>query len=171
MEVEHIDLIEFGPTLLMNLVTLIVLFLILKKFFFEKVRAFMLAREQTIRDSFDNADHVNRQADDKLKEYNDLLLEIDAKSRDVIRESKQRADTRAEEIIAEADRKAKEMINQAERTIEREKLRAVEDMRDQIASLALLAAEKILEKELDIKSHGAIIDSVINQAGNTQWKH
>jgi F-type H+-transporting ATPase subunit b len=155
----------------MNLFTLLVLYLILKKFFFEKVRAFMQAREQTIKDSFDNADHVNRLADEKLKEYNDLLLEIDAKGREVIKESKQRADARADEIIAEANRKASEILAQAEKEITRERLKAVDDMHEQIVSLALLAAERILEKELDKKSHEALIDGVIKQAGNTQWKH
>jgi F-type H+-transporting ATPase subunit b len=169
--IEHVPLISFGPTLLMNLVTLVVLFLILRKFFFEKIRNFMIAREQTIKDSFDNADHVNKLADEKLKEYRDQLAEIDAKGREVIRESKQRADARAQEIVEAADRKAGEMIIQAEKEVERVKLRAVEDMREQIASLAILAAEKILERELDHSRQAAIIDGILAQAGNSQWKH
>jgi F-type H+-transporting ATPase subunit b len=164
-------LIHFGPTLLMNLVTLIVLFLILKKFFFEKVRNFIKAREQSVQDTFDNAAHVNKLADEKLQEYNGQLAEIDAKSREAIKESKQRADARAQEIFDDANRRASEMILQAEREIEREKLKAVDDMRDQIASLAIYAAERILEKELDSSRHMAIIDSIIEQAGNSGWKH
>jgi F-type H+-transporting ATPase subunit b len=164
-------LIDFGPTLLMNMVTLVVLYLILKKFFFEKVRGFMQAREQTVKDAFDNAEHVNLLADEKLREYNEQLAQIDAKSRETIRESKQRADARAREIIENADRKAGEMIAQAEREIEKDKLKAIGEMRDQIASLAIYAAEKILEKELDQSAHTAIIDSVIAQAENSGWKH
>jgi F-type H+-transporting ATPase subunit b len=164
-------LISFGPTLLMNLVTLIVLFLILKKFFFEKVRNFMEAREQTVRDAFDNADHVNKLADEKLGEYREKLSEIEAKGREVIRESKLKADTRAQEIIDEAGRKASDMILQAEREVDRIKLRAVEDMKEQIASLAVYAAEKILEREIDHKGQADIIDSIIDQAGISQWKH
>jgi F-type H+-transporting ATPase subunit b len=164
-------LIDFGPTLLMNLVTLIVLYLILKKFFFEKIRDFVQAREQTVKDTFDNADRVNKLADEKLREYNEQLSQIDAIGRETVKESKRRADERAQEIINEANRKAGEMIAQAEREIEREKLKSVGEMRDHIASLALYAAEKILEKELDASAHTAIIDSVIEQAENTGWKH
>ncbi|MDR2132194.1 MAG: F0F1 ATP synthase subunit B [Clostridiales Family XIII bacterium] len=164
-------LIDFGPTLLMNLITLIVLYLILKKFFFEKVRNFMQAREQAVKDAFDNADRVNKLADEKLREYNDQLTLIEAKSRETIKESKLRADERAREILDEAGRKAGEMITQAEREIEKEKLRSVGEMREHIASLALYAAEKILEKELDPIAQTAIIDSVIEQAENSKWTH
>jgi F-type H+-transporting ATPase subunit b len=164
-------LISFGPTLLMNLVTLIVLYLILKKFFFEKIRNFVQTREQTVKDAFDNAEHVNKLADEKLREYNEQLSQIEAKSREAIRESKLRADARAQEILEEANRKASDMIMQAEKEIEREKLKAIGEMRDQIAALAVYAAEKILEKELDAVAQAAIVDNVINQAENTGWKH
>jgi F-type H+-transporting ATPase subunit b len=164
-------LISFGPTLLMNLVTLVVLYLILKKFFFEKIRNFVQAREQTVKDTFDNAEHVNKLADEKLREYNEQLSLIDAKSRETVRESKLRADARAQEILEEANRKASDMIMQAEREIEREKLKAIGEMREQIASLAVYAAEKILEKELDAAAQAAIVDNVINQAENSGWKH
>lgn len=169
--IEYTPLISFGPTLLMNMITLIVLYLVLRKFFFAKIRNFMQMREQTVKDSFDNAEHVNKLADEKLREYNEKLAEIDAKGREVIRESKLRADARAQEIIDAADKKASEMILQAEREVEREKLKAVDEMRGQIASLAIYAAEKILEKEIDQGRHTAIIDSIISQAGNSQWKH
>jgi F-type H+-transporting ATPase subunit b len=164
-------LIDFGPTLLMNLVTLVVLYLILKKFFFEKVRGFVQSREQTVKDSFDNAEHVNRLADEKLREYNEQLSQIDAKRRETIREGKERADARAKDILEDANRKASDLIAQAEREIEREKTKAIGEMRDQIASLAVYAAEKILEKELDTNAQAAIIDNVIAQAGSSGWNH
>jgi F-type H+-transporting ATPase subunit b len=155
----------------MNLVTLVVLYLILKKFFFEKVRDFVQAREQTVKDSFDNAEHVNKLADEKLREYKEQLSQIEATSREAVKESKLRADARAQEILEEANRKASELIAQAEREIEKEKLKAIGEMRDQIASLAVYAAEKILEKELDMTAHIGLIDNVIEQAGSSGWKH
>jgi F-type H+-transporting ATPase subunit b len=129
------------------------------------------AREQTVKDSFDNAEHVNRLADEKLREYKEQLSDIDAKRRETIREGKERADARAQEILSAADRRAGEMIAQAEKEIEREQLKAIGEMRDQVASLAIYAAEKILEKELDANAHSVIIDNVIEQAGNSGWKH
>jgi F-type H+-transporting ATPase subunit b len=167
---EHTALISFGPTLFMNMITLFVLFLILRKFFFEKVRNFMQAREQSVQDAFDNADHVNKLADEKLLEYNNRLAEIDARGREVLRESKQRADVRAQEIIEEANRKSGEMLLLTQNQIESEKLKALDDMKDQIAALAILAAEKILERELDHSGQTAIIDNIIARAGNSEWK-
>ena len=131
----------------------------------------MQAREQTIEDKFNNAEHVKKQANELLESYKAKLDGIEAKSREIIKESKQRADARSDEIVAEAERKASEIVKQAAREIEAEKLRAVDEMREQIATLAILAAERILEKELDLRSHAAIIDGVINQASMAQLKH
>lgn len=169
--IEYTPLISFNWTLVMNLVTLLVLYLILKKFFFEKIHNFILAREQSVQDSFDNAEHVNELASQKLDEYNLQLAGIDAERREIIKESKARADARAKEIVDEANRKASDIILQAEKEVERERAKAMEDMREQVASLALLAAEKIIEKQLDHKEQDVIINGIIEQAGQTEWKH
>ena len=52
---EYTGLIEINWSIIMIWITVIVLFLVLKKFFFEKVKTFMETRSNSIQDAFDSA--------------------------------------------------------------------------------------------------------------------
>jgi F-type H+-transporting ATPase subunit b len=153
----------------MNMITLLVLFLILKKFFFEKVRNFMLAREQKVKDSFTNAEKVNAEAERKLNEYNAKIESIEQERTDILKESKHKADDQAKKIIDEAQEKAHRIIMDAENEIEREKNAAIDDMKEQIALLSVYAAEKIIEKQIDAKEQQHIIDGIIEEVDKSKW--
>ena len=165
------ELIQFNWTLVMNWVTVIVLFLILKKFFFEKVHNFVLARENAIKDAYDNADAVNRKADEKLEAYNKRIANIESEGRDIIKNAKVRAESQANNIIEEAHKKAEDMILKANEEIEKEKAQAIVDVKDQIIAYALMAAEKIMEKEILVEGQDAFIDKIIEEAGTSEWRN
>ena len=168
---EYTGLIEFNWSLVMIWITVIVLFLVLKKYFFEKVRKFMEDRSNSIQDAFDSAEAINRKADEKMENYNRRIADVEAKGRDIIREAKVRADAQAREIIEDANKQASEIISKAERNIEREKEKAMEEMRREIAALAILAAEKIVERELENAGQEAVVDEIIKQARSTGWQN
>jgi F-type H+-transporting ATPase subunit b len=74
------------------------------------------------------------------------------------------------EIVRAAEERAQQIVRQAERQIEAEKERALSDMREQIGMLAVYAAEKIIEKQLDQTAQQAVLDGVLKEAENRQWK-
>jgi F-type H+-transporting ATPase subunit b len=164
-------LIGFNWTLLMVLITFAILYFILKKYFFEKVHNFMEAREQKVIDSFDNAAKANEEADARLADYTAKIDNAEEERREIIKNGKAAADRRAESIINEANERAASIIKQAEKEAEREKAAAVEEMKEHLAMLAVYAAEKILEKELDDKAQQSIIDGIIKEAGEDTWIH
>lgn len=167
----NLNLIQFTPTLFMNMITLLVLFLILRKFFWQKLRDFMLARQQKVTDAFANADKVNAEADQKLANYNAKLSEIEQERTEILKESKRKADTQAKQIIDEANEKAHHIVMEAQKEIEREKARAMDDMKQQIALLSVYAAEQIIDKNIDAKEQQHIIDDIIEEAGKSTWTH
>jgi F-type H+-transporting ATPase subunit b len=154
----------------MVLITFAALFLILRKTFWGKVRAFMQAREQKIIDGFDNAAEANRVANARLDEYNAKIADIKSERRDMLTEAKRRADDNAREIIKRAEEKAQQLLRQTSEQIEAEKERALTDMREQIGMLAVYAAERIIEKQLDAAGQQAIVDSVLKEAETNEWK-
>ncbi|MDR0519017.1 MAG: F0F1 ATP synthase subunit B [Clostridiales Family XIII bacterium] len=163
-------LIGIDDTFWMAIATFAVLFLVMRKLFWQKIRAFMKAREQRIIDEFDNAAEANRVADERLGEYNSKISDIKSERRDMLAEAKQRADENAKGIIRAAEEKAQQIVRQAERQIEAEKERALSDMREQVGMLAVYAAEKILEKQLDVSAQQAVVDNVLREAESRQWK-
>jgi F-type H+-transporting ATPase subunit b len=164
-------LIGFNWTLAMVLVTFGVLYLILKKFFFEKLHNFMVAREQKVKDQFDNAAAANAQAETLLSDYKEQIADVEAEKREILKEGKQLADQRAKAIIDEANERAASIMKQAENEIERERKVAMETMKDQVAMLAIYAAEKIIEQKLGEKEQQFIIDDIIKDASVGTWNH
>ena len=168
---EYTGLIEINWSIIMIWITVIVLFLVLKKFFFEKVKNFMETRSNSIQDAFDSAEAVNRRADEKMQNYTKRIANVEAEGREIIRDAKIKADAQAREIIEDANKQAAEMLNKAERNIEREKQKAKEEMRREVAALALMAAERIVEREIQNIGQDEIVDEVINKARSTGWQN
>ncbi|EDN70920.1 ATP synthase F0, subunit B [Beggiatoa sp. PS] len=92
----------------------------------------------------------------------------------IIRDAKQDAtdfiasgNKRATEIIEEAKQQArvegKRQLDVALSEIEQEINRAREDLRKQVVNLALKTAEKILEREVDVKTHDVFIDDMMKK--------
>lgn len=164
-------LIELNWTSLMIVINLLILYIILKKYFWEKIRQFMLDRENAVRDAFDSAEAMNKRADEKMRNYSARIANVEEEGREIIRQAKQQADAQAQDILAEAREQASEMIAKAEKNIELEKAKAMEEMRQEIGTLALMAAEKIVGREIDAVGQEAIIDDVINQARSGGWQN
>ena len=90
----------------------------------------------------------------------------------------QDARSRAADILAQAEKRSAQMIDEARNTardeagrekvaakaeIEQERTRAREQLRDQVASLVIAGAEKILRREVDAKAHAQLLDEIKRQ--------
>ncbi len=166
----YTPLMEFNPTLLMIVITLFVLYLILRKNFFEKIRNYTLARENEIKSSFDSAEETVKAANETLQKYEAKMSGAEAEKRDIIAMGKQRADAQAKSIIDEAKEEAARIKARAMEEIEQERQKAVLEMQKQIAALAIMAAEKILEKQINDREQDEIVDKIIEQAGAGKWQ-
>ncbi len=167
----YTQLIQFDWSYLMIIVNVIILYLIMKRFFFEKIRNFMQKRQDDIKDALDNADKVNADAESLKNDYEKKIASLEEEGRVIINNSKIKAEEKAREIITQAEQKADLMRKHAEIEMERQKRAAIEDMKDEIAALSILAAEKIIEKQLNIAEHQAVINKVLNEAGKMKWRN
>ncbi len=156
--------------LLFTAVTLLVLFLILKHFFFEKVHNFMEAREKMVKDSLLRAENVNREAEDKLQMYRDKLQQADDEGRKIVKEARASAKLQAGEIVEEADKKARNLIEHAQKEIRREEYHARKALQEEIGDMALLAAEQILQEELTPDRKKQLVSQILREAGEHPWK-
>ncbi|MGI6766520.1 MAG: F0F1 ATP synthase subunit B [Lentihominibacter sp.] len=166
----HTGLIEFNWTSVMLLVNVFILYLILRKFFWEKIKKFMDDRANAVKDAIDSAEAMNKRADEKMANYSKRIANLEEEGREIIKASKQQADVQAQIIIEEARQQASEIIAKGERIIKLEQAKAMDEMRKEIASLALMAAEQIVEREVESTGHEAIVDDIIRNAGNAEWQ-
>jgi ATP synthase F0, B subunit len=149
----------------------LILIAVLTKFLYKPFLANLENRKQSIQDAFDNAEAVNKRADEKMSAYNKRIANVEQEAREILKDAKMKADRQASQIVDEANEKASLMLQKAEAEIERQKILAVEEAKEQIAMLAVMAAEKIIEKELDASGQTQLIDNILKEAGASGWQN
>ena len=156
---------------LFYMINFLILVGVLTKFLYKPFLGILEERKQKIQDAFDNAEMINRRADEKMANYTSRIANVEEEGRQIIKEARQRAEAQAADIIKEANEKASQIIAAAERQVELDKQKAVEDMKQQVAALALMAAEKIVERDIAEIGQEQIVDEIIEQAGSGQWQN
>lgn len=162
-------LVQIDWTLLFQIINTIILYLALKRFLFKPISKFMKSRQDSIIESIQKAEEKNEEALALKAQYEEKLSQAEEEGRQLIREAAKRAEARADEIIKEAQAKAEKMLKKAEEEIQREHVKAVNALKDQIASLVVMAAGRVIEKDLDEKSHAALIEEFVNEVGEAKW--
>ena len=149
----------------------LILLAVLAKFMYKPFLANLERRKQMIEDAISNAEAVNKRADEKMNSYNKRIAGAEREAAGIINEAKIKADKQASQIIDDANEKAALIMQKAEQEIERQKDAAITEARVQIGMLAVMAAEKIIEKELDDVGQTQIIDSILDEAGAAGWQN
>lgn len=172
MEVKlYQGLLEINWNLLFSTITVLVLYLILKHFFFEKVHKFMEARKAAVQDNLDRAKATEEEAQALLSEYQATLSNAEEEKRAIIKKAKAEADRRADTIVGEAKIQAQQIVSEAHENMRAEEEKAVVQLKKEVSSLAVLAAERIMQRELDEKSQQALVDQVLEEAAREKWQN
>ena len=139
------------------------LLFLLYKYAWKPITASLLQREETIDASIKRAERALAEARQIQAENEKSRREAEQEAQRVLRDAREAADrVRAEEV--EKTRTAiRQMKEQAQADIEREKQSALEELRDEVAELAIQAAEKILRENLDAGRQKKLVDRFIEQ--------
>ncbi|NTU45758.1 MAG: F0F1 ATP synthase subunit B [Chlorobiaceae bacterium] len=142
-------------------VTFVIVLLILKKVAWGPILTALEEREKGIQSSIDRAYHAKDEAEAALRKNSELLAKADAESDKIIREGKDFADKLRGDITEKAQAEAQKMISMAKDEIDQEKRRALNELRTEVADLAVKGAEKIIRGSLDADLQKKIVDSMI----------
>ena len=163
-------LVELSWTLVFQIINTIVLFLILKRLLFKPVTQFMESRKNAITDSLNEAEQKNKEADNVKLDYETKLNNAQEEARQIIREATKRAEERSSEIIKEAEAQYAKILDRAELEIQREQKKAMNVLKDQMATLAIMAAGKMIKKKMDDEDHNLLIKEFIDEVGEDVWR-
>lgn len=164
-------LVELNWTFLFQIINTLILYYILKRILFKPVTGFMESRKSSIADSLKEAETKEKEAEELKAEYQSKLDKAQDEAREIIREATKRADERSNEIIKEAQDEAARIMDRAEAEIEREQKKAINLLKDEMATLAVMAAGKMINKNLDGESHNKLIKEFIDEVGEEAWKN
>lgn len=153
-------------TLIFTWGNLLILLLLMKKFLFKPVRKMMLDRENEVKAMYDDAENSKSDAAKLKAEYENKLSVARDDAEEIIKTATRNAALKSEEIIAEAHSSAAGIIERADKQIEAEKRNAENELKDEVAGLAVSIASKVIEKELDEEKHKELINSFIDKMGD-----
>lgn len=152
-------------TIVGTLANLLILFLVVKHFLFDKVNAILEARKTEVEKTYEEANKMLQTAEKLEKAKLDMLEGVKEESAEIIKNATKKAQNRSDEIISEAQDEARALTVKANADIEKEKKRAVNQIKDDISDIAISIAEKVVSKEIDPKTHDELIDSFIDSIG------
>ena len=132
-------------TLIFTWANLLILFFIMKKLFFKPVTNMLKQREEEVQSMYEKAEEAQKNAEALEKEYNESLSGAKEEAARIIKDAAKEATAKGERIISDAKMEAAAVRSKAEKDIEREKQSAVNEIRDDIASIAISVAEKVIE--------------------------
>jgi F-type H+-transporting ATPase subunit b len=148
-----------------QLVIFLILLALLKKYALGPVMNMMKKREEHIANEINNSEQRNKEAQKLVEEQRELLKQARLEAQSLVENAKKLGEQQKEEIIQAARAEAGRLKDGALQEIEREKELAVATLREQVASLSVLIASKVIEKELNEQEQEKLINDYINEVG------
>ena len=139
---------EFG-LFFWTLLAFLIVFFILKKFAWKPILNMLGEREQGIADSIATAERVKEEMSQLKSENEKLLMQAREERTAMLREAKETRDKIVGEAKDLAKAEANKIIIDAQHQIEQQKNAALTAVKNEIGSLAIEVAEKILRKQLN----------------------
>jgi len=152
-------------TALFTLLNTLTIFFVAKKFLFGPVMKIIRDRQKEIDDMYAQADQSKQQAEKLQSEYEDKLSVATQTSDRLVKEAMARGKNREEEIVRAANREADAIRQKAAEDIAREKKKALNDAKDEISSIAMDIAEKVVGATLDSDRQQKLVDSFLEELG------
>ena len=120
----------------------------------------MEARQKRIADGLAAAEKGKHEEELAKKKAVEVLKEAKAQAAEVVVQGQKRASEIVEEAKVTARTEGERIVTAANAEIEREINQAKEALRAQVASIAVAGAEKVLKREIDAKSHDALLNDL-----------
>ena len=118
-------------------------------------------REERIRDSLDSAEKALAKAEEISRDNKKALKEAEVAAQKIRKEAIEDAELLRNERIEKAKKEAERLVENARLKIEQEKKSALNELRNQVAELAVQSASIIIKSELDKEKSRHLVDSFI----------
>jgi len=154
---------DFGLFFWMTVVFLVVFF-ILWKYGFPVIVKMVDERKAFIDESLKKAHEANERLANIQKEGESILQEAREKQAEILKEAAETRDAIVEKAQDKARSEGARLLDEAKAAIEQEKKAAIADIRQQVATLSVEIAEKVLKQNLkDDKSQMDLIDRMLDE--------
>jgi len=144
-------------------ITFLVLLFVLGRFAWGPIVATLKERERTIREAIDEAKRERAQAEKLLAEQQEGLARAQREAAELARKNQQEVEALRQELTARARKEAEELVADARRQIAEEVSRARADLKAEVVDLAIDAAGRLIQANLDEKAQRKLVEEYIAQ--------
>jgi len=154
-------------TFIGQIVIFLTLVFLMKKYLYGPMAELREARSQKIADGLAAADAGNEAKAKAEAEIAEQLKEARTKASEIIASAEKRSAEMNEEAVVKARDEAQQIVDSARDEVNAELNRARQTLRAEVADIAMLAAERVVESELDASRHAELVEGIVsNGFGN-----
>jgi len=148
-----------------TVISFVILLVLLWKVTYKPISRALKKREDTIRNSLEEAEKTRESAEALLGDYKNQLAQSREEAQKILSEGKMMGENVKKEIIQKAHEEANQIVKRAQEEIEFQKEKALMDLKERIADLTIMAASKVIEKSLDKTDHEQLLEDYISKVG------
>ncbi len=155
--------LEYALALFVStLISLSVVFMLATIYFWKPMKEHLEVRKNNIEANIAAAKHSQVAAENKWAEAKRERNLVREEAKEIIAESKVEADRERRRILDQTKNEQNSIIEKSREQIEKEKAQLQDDIRNEIISTSLVAAEKIIEKELDAAANEKMVNELLD---------
>lgn len=126
------------------------------------VQRVMNDRAATIQADRDAADAAKARAVSASSELDDQLAGVRAEAAGIVEAARAEAETERQRLVARAEREVSAMKEIAETEIARDREEAMASLRPQVAELAVGAASKVMNRQINLEAARPVVDRFLD---------
>ncbi len=167
-------LFNLDPQLLHDAVLLaiavFVMFLLLSYLLFNPARDMLKKRQDKVKDDIDSAEKSREDAAKLKEEYESRLRDIHKEEDAILSAARKKALDNEARIIEGAKAEAANIIARANKQAELEMMKAQDEIKKEIITVASMVAGKVVSEKIDIKIQDSLIDDTLKEIGEQTWQ-
>ena len=152
------------PTLLAQIVNVVILLVVLYFVAYKPVMRMLDERSKRVKDSMEQAEAIKEQSARTEEEMKKQMETASREGQNRIAQAVKTGEEVREKAKQSAKQEAEAIITQARGEIQRERDEAIGELRKEVADLTITAAEKVIDRSLDKKAHRELIDKVLKES-------
>jgi F-type H+-transporting ATPase subunit b len=149
------------PVMIAAAVSLFILTIVVSYFAYFPVKNFLADRKSYVDGNISESEKLNTDAKKNLEAANKKLSTSKDEGKNIVEEYTKTASLKKDEIIGRAKKDADNIIVSAQEQMKIEELKMKENVAEEAIKLSILAAEKLIDKNLDTANNKKLIDDFI----------
>ncbi|OEH85439.1 ATP synthase F0 subunit B [Desulfuribacillus stibiiarsenatis] len=154
-------------TMIMQLFAFLVLFFLLSKYAFKPLVKVIQERQDYIEKQLKTAEDQRAEAEKLQAEHRQEMVKVREEALEIVERARKQSEKQANDILVAAKNEAERLKENAKQEIVKEKDQALAELRNQVGSLSVLIASKIIEKDMNEAEHNTLIDKYLKEVGKS----